>query len=56
LSGGYWGYDITKEQLKALLEGNKPEAAYKQTDFNFNIGKDSLVINVNGIQINVKKQ
>lgn len=56
LSGGYWGYDITKEQLKALLEGNKQEAAYKQTDFNFNVGKDSLIINVNGIQINVKKQ
>lgn len=57
LTGGYWGYDITKEQLKALLEGEIPTTGnYKQTDFSFNVNKDNLFVNVNGIQISIKKQ
>ena len=57
IAGSYWGYDITKEQLKALLEGNIPTInTYTPTDFSFNVNKDNLFVNVNGIQISIKKQ
>ena len=58
LTGTYWGFDIYKEQLKALLEGTeiKSGAKYTPSDMKVNMGNNLLDINVNGIEITIKKQ
>lgn len=58
LTGTYWGFDIYKEQLKALLEGTtvKSGSNYTPSDLKVNMGNNLLNINVNGIEIMIKKQ
>lgn len=57
IAGSYWGYDITKSQLKMILENvNTIQSSYKPSDFSFNTTSNSLNIKVNGLDISIKKQ
>lgn len=57
IAGSYWGYDITKSQLKMILENvNTIQSSYKPSDFSFNTTPNSLNIKVNGLDISIKKQ
>lgn len=56
IAAGNWGWDITAQQLKALLEGNIPVNTKNSSDkMTYSISEDNIVIQAGNIKINIRK-
>ena len=56
IAAGNWGWDITPQQLKALLEGDIPVSAKSSSDkMTYSISEDNIAIQAGNIKINIRK-
>ena len=56
IAAGNWGWDITPQQLKALLEGDIPVYEKKSSDkMTYTISEDNIGIRIGNFEITVRK-
>ena len=55
IMAGNWGWDITANQLKALLEGAIPTSENTSNKMTYSISDNTIVIQAGNIQISVNK-
>ena len=55
IMAGNWGWDITANQLKALLEGAIPTSENTSNKMTYSISDNNIVIQAGNIQISVNK-
>lgn len=55
IMAGNWGWDITANQLKALLEGTIPTSENASNKMTYSISDNNIVIQAGNIQISVNK-
>lgn len=55
IMAGNWGWDITANQLKALLEGAIPTSENTSNKMTYSISDNNIVIQAGSIQISVNK-